>query len=59
MCRPEPRLDDLLRDPIIRLMMASDAVEEGDIRRLARSVTAAARSPRAASRSDGAATSAR
>lgn len=36
-CRPEPRLDELLSDPLIRLVMASDAVEEADIRRLARS----------------------
>ena len=35
MCRREPRLDELLADPLIRLVMASDAVEEADIRRLA------------------------
>ena len=35
-CRPEPHLDQLLQDPLIRLVMASDGVVEADIRRLAR-----------------------
>ena len=35
MCRNEPRLEQLLADPLIRLMMSSDGVDEGDIRRLA------------------------
>ena len=38
MCRREPRLEDLLSDPLIRLVMASDAVEAADIRRLARRI---------------------
>ena len=38
MCRQEPRLEELLSDPLIRLVMASDAVEAADIRRLARRI---------------------
>ena len=34
------RLDRMLQDPLIRLVMASDKVEEADIRRLADRVTA-------------------
>ncbi len=30
----EPKLDDLLRDPVIHLLMARDRVEMGDLRRL-------------------------
>ena len=33
------RLDELLADPLIRMVMASDAVEEADIRRLAAHLT--------------------
>ena len=33
--RAEPRLEQLLADPLIRLMMASDRVSEDDLRRLA------------------------
>ncbi len=36
MCRNEPRLEQLLADPLIQLMMSSDGVDEGDLRRLAR-----------------------
>ena len=39
MCRNEPNLDQLLADPIIRLVMSSDGVEEDEIRRLAREVS--------------------
>ena len=34
------RLDRMLQDPLIRLVMASDRVEEADIRRLADRVAA-------------------
>lgn len=34
------RLDRMLQDPLIRLVMASDKVEEADIRRLADRVAA-------------------
>lgn len=30
----EPRIEDLLADPLIRLVMSSDGVEEADIRDL-------------------------
>jgi hypothetical protein len=33
------RLDQLLADPLIRMVMASDAVQEADIRRLAARLT--------------------
>ena len=36
-CRPEPHLEQLLQDPLIRLVMASDGVVDADIRKLARS----------------------
>ena len=32
---PDLDLDQLLSDPLVRLMMSSDAVQESDIRRLA------------------------
>ena len=35
-CKSEPHLEQLLQDPLIRLMMASDGVVEADIRKLAR-----------------------
>ena len=31
---PEPRLDDLLSDPLVRLLMRADRVEAADVRRL-------------------------
>ena len=36
MCRDEFDLDEILADPLTRMIMASDAVEEGHIRQLAR-----------------------
>ncbi len=35
MRHPDMSLDQLLADPLIRLVMSSDAVQESDIRRLA------------------------
>jgi hypothetical protein len=32
---PEPRLDQLLNDPLVRLVMRSDRVEEEEVRQLA------------------------
>jgi len=32
----EPSLEDLLAEPIVRLVMARDRVKEADVRRLAR-----------------------
>jgi hypothetical protein len=32
----EPSLEELLADPIVRLVMARDRVKEADVRRLAR-----------------------
>jgi hypothetical protein len=32
--RREPPIDELLRDPLTRLLMARDGVEEADLRRL-------------------------
>lgn len=37
MNRPEPTLDELLSEPIIRQIMASDGVKAEDIRRLMQS----------------------
>ena len=31
---PEPRLDDLLSDPLVRLLMRADRIEPADVRRL-------------------------
>lgn len=40
MCDFEPfDLDQLLADPLVRLMMSSDSVEESEIRSLAEQVT--------------------
>jgi hypothetical protein len=35
----EPRLEQLLADPLVRQMMASDGVQETEIRRLAERIT--------------------
>lgn len=37
-CRQDPRLDQLLADPLIRLVMSSDGVDESEIRGLARAM---------------------
>ncbi len=36
MCEDDLDLEQLLADPLVRLVMASDAVDEGQIRQLAR-----------------------
>jgi hypothetical protein len=45
-CNEEPRLDELLAEPVVRLMMARDHVEEAAIRQLAAWVRASRQNPR-------------
>jgi hypothetical protein len=54
-CPKEPPLEELLNDPIARLLMASDRVELADLRTLLNVVAMSGKAHAAAFRKDGAA----
>jgi hypothetical protein len=43
---PEPSVDEMVNDPIVRALMASDGVDRGDLRRLLRSIALTVRARR-------------
>ena len=44
--RPEPSVDEMVNDPIVRTLMASDGVDLGDLQRLLRSIALSLRARR-------------